>query len=95
MALPGVLTAQTALFGAGILHTKQHRILRLWEQVSVATEQPSHHTIIVNVGWWCGRRSLGREQADVQVSGSPWQDSEGSSKQTSWVNMTMVSLKNH
>lgn len=54
MALPGVLTAQTALFGAGILHTKQHRSLRLWELVSVATEQPSHHTIIVNVGWWVG-----------------------------------------
>ena len=46
MALPVDLTTQTSLFWAGILHTKQHRILWLQEKGSVLIEQLTHHTII-------------------------------------------------
>lgn len=63
MALAGVLTAQTSLFWAGILHTKQHRILRLWEKVTVLIEHFSHHTTICQHGWWHRLHILGWEQA--------------------------------
>lgn len=55
MALPVDLNTQTALFWAGILHTKQHRILWLWEKGSVLIEQLTHHTIICQQGLVGGR----------------------------------------